>query len=81
MSLEFNVDQTLDARGKSCPGPVIALRKAMKTLDNDQVIKVLATDPGSQADFKAWCEETGNELLQAEAANGVFTYYIRKVEE
>ncbi len=81
MPQEFKIAQVLDARGKSCPGPIIALRKAMKTIEPDQVLEVQATDPGSVADFKAWTEETGHLLLDTKIANGVYTYYIQKTEE
>ena len=80
MSQTIKADQLLDARGKSCPGPIIALRKAFKTLEVGQVLEVQATDPGSVPDFKAWTEETGHTLLDHSAANGVFTFYVRKEE-
>ncbi len=78
MTQEIKVDQVLDVKGKSCPGPVIALKKAIKTMEEGQVIQVFATDPGSVPDFKAWCEEMGHTLLSYSNENGVFTYYIRK---
>ena len=80
MSQGIKVDQVLDAKGKSCPGPVIALRKAVKNLEIGQVLEVQATDPGSVPDFKAWTDETGHTLLNHTASNGVFTFYIRKEE-
>ena len=80
MTQEIKVDQVLDAKGKSCPGPVIALKKAMKNLEIGQVLEVQATDPGSVPDFKAWADETGHTLLNHTASNGVFTFYLRKEE-
>ena len=80
MAQEIKVDQVLDAKGKSCPGPVIALKKAMKNLEIGQVLEVQATDPGSVPDFKAWADETGHTLLSHTAGNGVFTFYLRKEE-
>ncbi len=72
------VDRLLDCRGKSCPGPVIELRKAVRHLDAGDVLEVLATDKGAVPDFTAWCEETGNTLLDWRDTNGVYTFHIRK---
>ncbi|MBN9387465.1 MAG: sulfurtransferase TusA family protein [Chloroflexi bacterium] len=81
MSQEFKVVQVLDAKGKSCPGPIIALKKAIKNLAAGDVLEVQATDPGSVEDFKAWTEETGHLLLDSQRSGGVFTYYVQKTEE
>ncbi|MDB5082615.1 MAG: hypothetical protein JWP00_4539 [Chloroflexi bacterium] len=81
MSQEFKVAQVLDARGKSCPGPIIALKKAFKNIEAGEVLEVQATDPGSVEDFKAWTEETGNLLLDSRSSGGVYTYYIQKSED
>ena len=58
--------QTLDARNLSCPMPVLKSKKALKGLDLNQVLEILATDPGSMADIPAWVRTTGQELLSAE---------------
>ncbi|MHA1977757.1 MAG: sulfurtransferase TusA family protein [Candidatus Hodarchaeales archaeon] len=60
------VNQTLDARNLSCPMPVLKSKKALKGLEIGQVLEVLATDPGSMADFPAWARSTGQELLLSE---------------
>jgi tRNA 2-thiouridine synthesizing protein A len=71
-------DQVLDAKGLNCPLPILKAKKALKSLDNGQVLEVISTDPGSVADFSAFCRTTGNELLEQNEADGVFTYLIRK---
>lgn len=80
MPLDINADKLLDAKGKSCPGPIIALKKAMKTLNPGQILEVQATDSGAKADFKAWTEESGHTLLTSYQENGVFTFFIQKGE-
>jgi tRNA 2-thiouridine synthesizing protein A len=80
MTLPLQPDQVLDAKGLSCPGPIIALRKALKTVQVGQILEVQATDPASMPDFKAWAEETGHSLLAAEKTNGIYVYLIRKEE-
>ncbi len=60
------VHKTLDARNLSCPMPVLKAKKALKELDIGLVLEILATDPGSMADFPAWTRSTGQELLSSE---------------
>jgi tRNA 2-thiouridine synthesizing protein A len=71
-------DQDLDVRGLNCPLPIIKARKAINTLDTGQVLRVVATDPGSVKDFEAFAKQTGNELLQSTEGNGEFTFRLKK---
>lgn len=77
--MAIEADQTLDCKGLSCPMPILKLGKTIKTLEAGQVLELLATDPGSKPDVPAWCEQTGNELLEASEEEGVYKYYIKKV--
>jgi tRNA 2-thiouridine synthesizing protein A len=72
-------DATLDARGLSCPLPVLRARKAIAKLAPGQVLAVLATDPGTVKDFQAFAEATGHRLLEQNEGNGEFHYRIEKV--
>ena len=74
----MNFDQTLDTKGLSCPMPIIKLSKAMKGLENGQVLQMIGTDPGSKTDVPAWCEKTGNEFLSMEEIDGEIQFYIKK---
>ena len=76
MTYEF--DETLDCSGLSCPMPILKTKKAMDKLQSGQVLKMIATDPGSLPDVEAWTSKTGNELLGHEEDNGTFTFYIKK---
>jgi TusA-related sulfurtransferase len=78
MAMQIQEDRLLDARGLLCPMPVVKAGKEMKTLQPGQVLKLLATDRGSVADVPAWAEDTGNELLEWHAQDGVYVYLIRK---
>ena len=73
---EFDV--ILDARGLMCPMPVLKTKKALRDVGTGGILKVLATDPGSVADMKAFCEMTGNHLRSSEQENDVFIYYVEK---
>ncbi len=78
MSVDIKVDQTLDAKGLSCPLPILKTKKAVEALSKDQVLKVETTDPGSKNDMASWAKRTGNELLKQEEGQGLFTFYIKK---
>ena len=69
---------TLDATGLKCPLPVLRARKAMKAVAAGDILEVRATDPGAVADFKSFCETTGDELVEWQESAGVFLFRIRK---
>jgi tRNA 2-thiouridine synthesizing protein A len=73
------ITRTVDARGQACPGPLVTLARALKDAASGDVFELLATDPGSISDVPSWATLTGNELLEAVAADGEFRYTIRKV--
>lgn len=71
-------DVTLDAKGLNCPLPILKAKKALKEMQGGRILEVFSTDPGSVADFGAFCRTTGNELVDSLEENGLFTYYIKK---
>ncbi len=71
-------DQELDARGLNCPLPILRAKKSINSLGAGQVLKIIATDPGSVKDFEAFCKQTGNELMSSQEGAGEFTFFIRK---
>lgn len=70
--------QVLDARGLNCPLPILRARKAIGGMNTGEVLQVIATDPGSVADFASFCTQTGNILLGSQQADGTFEFQIRK---
>ena len=68
----------LDAKGLSCPMPVVKARLEIEKLASGEVLEVLATDPGSVADFDNWTKMSGHDLLESNESDGVYTYLIRK---
>jgi tRNA 2-thiouridine synthesizing protein A len=73
--------QTLDARGLLCPMPVVKAAKAIRTVAVGEVLKVMATDRGALADFPAWAEDTGNEIVESHDEDGVIVFFIRRLQE
>lgn len=74
----MNHDKELDARGLNCPLPILRCKKALSDMSSGQVLKILATDPGSVKDFQAFSRQTGNELLSSEEQGGEFRFYMKK---
>ena len=70
-------DHTLDAKGLNCPLPILKARKALKDVPAGGTLEVLATDPGSVADFQAFCRQTGNELMEHSQEDSVYRFLIK----
>jgi tRNA 2-thiouridine synthesizing protein A len=70
-------DQVLDTKGMNCPLPILKVRKALKSMAGGNTLEVESTDPGSVADFAAFCRATGNELLEQSEDSGIYKYLIR----
>ncbi len=74
----MNFDKELDARGLNCPLPILRAKKALNDMQSGQVLKILATDPGSVKDFQAFAKQTGNDLLQQAEADKEFTFFLKR---
>jgi len=74
----MNFDKELDARGLNCPLPILRTKKSLAELTAGQVLKVIATDPGSVKDMQAFAKQTGNELLSSAEAGGEFMFFMKK---
>jgi len=69
---------TVDARGKSCPLPIVLLAKAMKEVSARTTVMVQADDRAFPRDLEAWCQRTGNEILSLEDLGGTFEAIVRR---
>lgn len=74
----MNFDRELDARGLNCPLPILRAKKSLAELQAGQVLRIIATDPGSVKDFQAFAKQTGNELLSSAENNKEFEFYIKR---
>jgi len=74
----LDIATTVDARGLSCPMPIVKTAQAVKPLASGALVEVRATDPGSQKDFVAWCRQTGNELVEQSVDGAVHRFVIRR---
>ncbi|OOZ40133.1 SirA family protein [Solemya pervernicosa gill symbiont] len=73
-----NFDQELDASGLNCPLPILRAKKALGGMGAGQVLRIIATDPGSVKDFDAFAKQTGNELMESGEEGGKFVFLIKK---
>ena len=74
--MEFQ--RELDTRGLNCPLPILKAKKALADMNSGEVLKVVATDPGSMRDFQAFARQTGNELLEQSSAADEFVHYLKR---
>ncbi len=75
---EINIDTELDCRGLNCPLPILKTKKAVDKLNSGEVLKMLATDPGSVNDVQSWSKRTENSLLDHSEDAGVYSFLIQK---
>lgn len=74
--MEFHKD--LDARGLNCPLPILKAKKALAEMTSGEVLRVVATDPGSVRDFQAFARQTGNQLVGQSENNKEFTFFMKR---
>jgi len=75
---EIRFDRELDARGLNCPLPILRTKKSLNDMASGQVLKIVATDPGSVRDFQAFCKQTGNQLVLSNESSGEYLFMLRK---
>ena len=74
----MQAQKEVDTRGLNCPLPILKAKKALAELVSGQVLKVVATDPGSMRDFQAFARQTGHELLEQSTQGDEFVHFIRR---
>ncbi|MNH22165.1 Sulfurtransferase TusA [compost metagenome] len=78
MTDTLTCDAELDASGLNCPLPLLKAKMELNRLASGAVLKVIATDAGSQRDFRTFAQLAGHTLLQETAEAGTYTYWLRK---
>ena len=72
-------EHELDARGLNCPIPILRTKKFLTTMETGEIVRIMATDPGSVKDFEAFARQTDNELLSSTEAKGEFQFTLKKL--
>jgi tRNA 2-thiouridine synthesizing protein A len=78
METWMNYDKEFDASGLACPMPIVKTKKSLADMASGQVLRVVATDPGSVCDMQAFAEQTGNTLLSSTTENSKYVFLIKK---
>ena len=74
----MDAQKEIDTKGLKCPLPILRAKKALAEMASGEVLKVVATDPGSMRDFQAFARQTGNELLEQTSSNDEFIHFLRR---
>ncbi|TMH09570.1 MAG: sulfurtransferase TusA family protein [Betaproteobacteria bacterium] len=74
----MDAQRELDTRGLNCPLPILKAKKALADMRSGEVLKVVATDPGSMRDFQAFARQTGNELVDQQTVGDEFIHLLRR---
>ncbi len=75
---QVKIDKSVDARGTSCPGPLLAAKKAIGQIEKGQIMEVLSADEGTKRDIPKWCNKKGYEYLGTVEESGFFRIFLRK---
>jgi tRNA 2-thiouridine synthesizing protein A len=74
----MTIDKEIDTSGLNCPLPILKAKKALAELQSGQILKVVATDPGSLRDFQAFTKQTGHELIEQQTEGAVYIHVLRR---
>jgi len=74
--MEFHKE--LDARGLNCPLPILKAKKALAEMASGEILRVIATDPGSVRDFQAFARQTGNDLVGQSESDKEYTFFMKR---
>jgi tRNA 2-thiouridine synthesizing protein A len=71
-------EHSLDLRGLKCPLPILRAKKALRGMPAGSALEVLADDPLSPVDFAAFCQQSGDALVETVERDGAFRFLIRR---
>ncbi len=74
----MDIAKELDTRGLNCPLPILKAKKALTEMTSGELLRVVATDPGSMRDFQAFAKQTGNELVEQTKSDSEFIHVLRR---
>ena len=74
----MEVQKEIDTRGLNCPLPILKAKKALSDMLSGQLLKVVATDPGSTRDFQAFAKQTGNDLVDQKTVGTDFVHVLKR---
>ncbi len=78
MTTDLPIAREIDTRGLNCPLPILKAKKALNDMASGELLKVVATDPGSLRDFQAFARQTGNELVDQQTLGAEFVHVLKR---
>ena len=78
MNTGYTIAKEVDSRGLNCPLPILKAKRALADMESGDVLRVIATDPGSMRDFQAFAKQTGNTLLDQQTVDKEFIHLMRR---
>lgn len=76
--MAMQIHKELDARGLNCPLPILKAKKSLNEMVSGELLRVVATDPGSVRDFQAFARQTGNDLIEQQTVGDEFIHVLRR---
>ncbi|MFT4815363.1 MAG: tRNA 2-thiouridine synthesizing protein A [Pseudohongiellaceae bacterium] len=76
--MEINADIEIDLSGLQCPMPLLKAKLALNSMNSAQILKVVATDPGSEKDFYMFVDQTDHQILDFQKDDSAYFYWIKK---
>lgn len=74
----MDFDRELDVRGMNCPLPILKAKKLLAEVASGEVLRIVATDPGSMRDFQAFARQTGHTLLAQQQLGDELVHFLKK---
>jgi len=74
----MHIDKELDVRGVNCPLPILRTKQSLSEMISGQILRIIATDPGSVIDFRVFADQTGNELIMMSETTDEFIFLLKK---
>ncbi|AWL13425.1 Sulfurtransferase TusA like protein [Saliniradius amylolyticus] len=78
MASESNADRQLDTLGLRCPEPVMMVRKTIRTMEDGELLLVIADDPATTRDIPGFCQFMDHQLVSSDTEQAPYRYWIRK---
>lgn len=76
--MQINVDIEIDLSGLQCPMPLLKAKLALNNMESEQILKVVATDPGSEKDFHTFVGQSNHQILDFQKNDNAYFYWIKK---
>jgi tRNA 2-thiouridine synthesizing protein A len=70
-------NKVVDARGMSCPGPLLAVKKSVGEVPSGGIMEVLSSDEGTRRDVPAWAKKMNHEYLGAVEEAGYWRIFVK----